>query len=224
MISVAIDGPAGAGKSTIARHAAKTLGFIYVDTGAMYRAISLFMLRNGVDVTDAEAVASRLPQVSVQLAFENGEQHVILCGEDVSSQIRTPEVSMVTSKISAIPAVRAFLLDLQKDMANHNNILMDGRDIGTVVLPNAQVKIFLTASAEERAKRRFKELQEKKVETTFAEVLADIEQRDYQDYHREIAPLKQADDAVLLDTSHMTLEESIQAVSDLITDYLKNNQ
>ncbi len=223
MISVAIDGPAGAGKSTIARHAAKTLGFIYVDTGAMYRAISLFMLKNGVDVADAEAVAANLPKVTVQLAFENGEQHVILCGEDVSAQIRTPEVSMVTSKISAIPAVRAFLLDLQKDMANHNNILMDGRDIGTVVLPNAQVKIFLTASAEERAKRRFKELQEKQVATTFEEVLADIEQRDYQDYNREIAPLKQADDAVLLDTSHMTLEESIQAVSDLITNYLKNN-
>lgn len=224
MISVAIDGPAGAGKSTIARHAAKSLGFIYVDTGALYRAISLFLLNNGVDITDAEAVEATLPQVSVQLAFENGEQHVILCGEDVSTQIRTPAVSMATSKVSALPAVRAFLLNLQKDMANHNNILMDGRDIGTVVLPNAQVKIFLTASAEERAKRRFRELQEKQVETTFEEVLADIEQRDYQDYHREIAPLKQADDAVLLDTSNLTLEESITAVSNLITDYLNKHQ
>lgn len=224
MISVAIDGPAGAGKSTIARYAAKTLGFIYVDTGALYRAISLFMLKNGVDVEDADAVAAQLPKVTVQLAFENGEQHVLLCGEDVSTQIRTPEVSMATSKVSAIPAVRAFLLDLQKDIAKRNNIIMDGRDIGTVVLPDAQIKIFLTASAEERAKRRFRELQEKQVDTTLEAVLADIEARDYQDYHREIAPLKQADDAVLLDTSAFTLEESIGAVTAQITNYLENHK
>lgn len=223
MISVAIDGPAGAGKSTIARQAAKTLGFVYVDTGALYRSISLFMLRHNVDVTDEEAVTAALPKVSVELVFQNGQQHVLLCGEDVSEAIRTPEVSMATSKVSAIGAVREFLLGLQKEMAEKNNIIMDGRDIGTVVLPNAQIKLFLTASAEERAKRRFKELQEKQVETTFEAVLADIEARDYQDCHRAVAPLKQAPDAELLDTSHLTLEESIQAVTHQITDYLEQH-
>ncbi|MDD5952882.1 MAG: (d)CMP kinase [Oscillospiraceae bacterium] len=224
MIAVAIDGPAGAGKSTIARNAAKALGFIYVDTGALYRAISLFMLQNQVDVTDAQAVASQLPKVQVALAFQDGEQHVLLCGKDVSAAIRTPEVSMATAKVAAIPEVRSFLLQLQKDMAKQHNILMDGRDIGTVVLPDAQVKIFLTASAEERAKRRFRELEEKQVSVTFAEVLRDIEARDDQDYHREVAPLKQAEDAVLLDTSQLTLEESIAAVTSLITNYLKTHQ
>ena len=223
MISVAIDGPAGAGKSTIARQAAKTLGFVYVDTGALYRSISLYMLRHQVDISDEAAVIAALPAVSVELVFREGQQHVLLCGEDVSEAIRTPEVSMATSKVSAIGAVRSFLLNLQKEMAEKNNIIMDGRDIGTVVLPNAQVKLFLTASAEERAKRRFRELQEKQVEITFGEVLADIEARDYQDCHRVVAPLKQAEDAELLDTSDLTLEESIEAVTKRITDYLAQN-
>lgn len=223
MISVAIDGPAGAGKSTIARCAAQTLGFIYVDTGALYRAISLFLLEHDVDIADPSAVAARLPSISVELAFQDGAQHVILCGKDVSAEIRTPAVSMATSKVSAIPAVRTFLLDLQRDIAGRNNVIMDGRDIGTVVLPNAQVKIFLTASAEERAKRRYRELAEKQVDTTLEAVLRDIEARDYQDRHREIAPLRQAEDAELLDTSDFTLEESIAAVTERITKYLKTH-
>ena len=221
MISVAIDGPAGAGKSTIAKHAAKNTGFIYVDTGAIYRTISLFMLRQGFTPEDADQIAEALPQARVELKFIDGTQHVLLCGEDVSEAIRTPEVSMATSKMSAIPAVRAYLLDLQKDMAKHYNVIMDGRDIGTVVLPDAQIKLFLTASAEERAKRRFIELQEKQTETTFEEVLRDIQQRDYQDSHREVAPLKPAEDAETLDTSDLTLEESIDAVTKRITEYIE---
>ena len=221
MISVAIDGPAGAGKSTIAKHAAKNPGFIYVDTGAIYRTISLFMLRQGFTPEDADKIAEALPQARVELKFIDGTQHVLLCGEDVSEAIRTLEVSMATSKMSAIPAVRAYLLDLQKDMAKHYNVIMDGRDIGTVVLPDAQIKLFLTASAEERAKRRFIELQEKQTETTFEEVLRDIQQRDYQDSHREVAPLKPAEDAEILDTSDLTLEESIDAVTKRITEYIE---
>ena len=223
MISVAIDGPAGAGKSTIARHAAQTVGFIYVDTGALYRAISLYMVKHQVDVSDPEAVSAQLSKVDVRLAFQDGVQHVLLCGEDVSDQIRTPEVSMAASSVSAIPAVRAFLLDLQKNMAKENNVIMDGRDIGTVVLPEAQIKIFLTASALERAKRRFKELEEKQVDTTLEAVLEDIEQRDYQDSHRAVAPLKPAEDAEILDTSDFTLEESIAAVIQRIQTYLEKN-
>lgn len=216
-INIALDGPSGAGKSTIAKMLAKKMEYVYVDTGALYRSIALFMLRNNIDINDDNAVAERLSEVDVKLVYENGSQHVMLCGEDVSDKIRTPEVSMGASRVSAIPAVRQFLFDLQKTIANENNIIMDGRDIGTVVLPNADVKIFLTASAEERAKRRFKELSEKGDPSTYEEVLADINRRDYNDTHREVAPLKKADDAIEVDTTPLTLEQSADAIYDVIT-------
>ncbi len=211
-INVALDGPSGAGKSTIARAAAKKLGYVYVDTGAMYRSIALYTLDKGVDPEDEQAVVASLPDIDVKLAYENGEQRVILNGEDVSARIRTSEVSMAASKTSSYPRVREFLLGLQKDIAKKNNIIMDGRDIGTVILPDAQVKIFLTASAEKRAERRLKELVEKGEDISFEEVLADIIKRDEQDMNRETAPLKKADDAIEVDTSDLTLEESIDAV------------
>lgn len=211
-INVALDGPSGAGKSTIARAAAKKLGYVYVDTGAMYRSIALYILDKGVDPEDEQAVVASLPDIDVKLAYENGEQRVILNGEDVSARIRTSEVSMAASKTSSYPRVREFLLGLQKDISKKNNIIMDGRDIGTVILPDAQVKIFLTASAEKRAERRLKELVEKGEDISFEEVLADIIKRDEQDMNRETAPLKKADDAIEVDTSDLTLEESIDAV------------
>lgn len=208
MISVAIDGPAGAGKSTLARRLAADFGYIYVDTGAMFRTIGLYALRAGKDPKDNEAVNALLPNITLEFAFIEGEQHIYLNGEDVSTAIRTEEVGMAASAVGANPAVRAFLLEMQRDMAKTQNILMDGRDIGTVVLPNATVKIFLTASAEARAQRRTKELAEKGQPADFATVLADIRQRDYQDSHRAVAPLKQADDAILVDTSSIGLQES----------------
>ena len=216
MISVAIDGPSGAGKSTLAKRLAKELGSLYVDTGAMYRSIGLFALRQGVDPKDEAAVTALLPQIQIELRYVNGAQRVLLCGEDVSEAIRAEEVGMATSAVSAHPPVRAFLLELQRGMARTHDILMDGRDIGTVILPNASVKIFLTASAEARATRRFRELQEKGVDTDFETVLEDIRRRDYQDSHRATAPLRQAEDAVLVDTSEMDLEESFQALKSLI--------
>ena len=216
MISVAIDGPSGAGKSTLAKRLAKELGYLYVDTGAMYRSIGLFALRQGVDPKDEAAVTALLPQIQIELRYVNGAQRVLLCGEDVSEAIRAEEVGMATSAVSAHPPVRAFLLELQRGMARTHDILMDGRDTGTVILPNASVKIFLTASAEARATRRFRELQEKGVDTDFETVLEDIRRRDYQDSHRATAPLRQAEDAVLVDTSEMDLEESFQALKSLI--------
>lgn len=215
-INVAIDGPAGAGKSTIARRAAASLGFIYVDTGALYRTVGLYSIRKGYDTKDAEKVNSTLPDIDIKLGFSGTEQRVFLNGEDVSEAIRTPEASMGASNVSAIPQVREFLFDLQKDIAKKNDCLMDGRDIGTVVLPDAQVKIFLTASPETRAKRRYKELVEKGSDVKFEDVLDDLIKRDYQDTHREIAPLKAADDAVLLDTSELDFEGSLNAVLDII--------
>ena len=209
-IAIAIDGPAGAGKSTIAKAAAKHLGFIYVDTGAMYRAIGLNCLRNGIDPTDAQAVTALLADTKVSLARdEQKNQLVILNGEDVSGFIRTPEVSMAASRASAIPEVRAFLLSLQRDMAKEYEVIMDGRDIGTVVLPDAKVKIFLTASAEIRARRRYDELIEKGEDVKYEDVLADVIERDNNDMNRPIAPLKPAQDSILCDTSDLTLEESI---------------
>ncbi|MCH5191915.1 MAG: (d)CMP kinase [Oscillospiraceae bacterium] len=212
MINVAIDGPAGAGKSTVARAAAKKLGYIYVDTGALYRAVGVNALRNKIETTDAEKVGASLADITVELKFVQGVQHVFLNGDDVSEEIRLPEASMAASNVSAIPAVRAFLFDLQRDIAAKNDCIMDGRDIGTVVLPDAQVKIFLTADDEERAMRRYKELKEKGSEVTFKEVLDDLRIRDYNDSHREIAPLKPAEDSVMINTTGMTLEESINAV------------
>ena len=219
MISVAIDGPVGAGKSTIARECARRLGFIYADTGALYRAIGLYAVRKGVDSEAedyAEKVAALLPGITVEIKLENGTQKVFLCGEDVSGEIRQPKISMAASAVSAIPAVRDFLLELQRNIARENNVLMDGRDIGTVVLPSADVKIFITASPEIRARRRFEELVNKGVETDFDQVLADLNRRDWQDSHRAVAPLKMADNAVLLDTSELDFEQSVQAVLDLV--------
>ena len=208
MISIAIDGPSGAGKSSLAKALAKDLGYVYVDTGAMYRSIGLYAVRAGVDPHDADAVAALLPQVKLGIRLIDGAQHIYLNGEDVSTAIRAEEIGMAASAVAAHPAVRSFLLDTQRGLAESQNILMDGRDIGTVVLPNATVKIFLTASAEARAQRRAKELAEKGQPADFATVLADIRQRDYQDSHRAVAPLKQAEDAILVDTSSIGLQES----------------
>ncbi len=217
VINVAIDGPAGAGKSTISRKAATELGFIYIDTGALYRTVGLNAMRLGVDVNDSAAVTATLTEdLKVELKFINGEQRMFLCGEDVSDKIRTPEASSAASKVSAVPNVRAYLFDLQKKLASENNCIMDGRDIGTVVLPDADVKIFLTASPEARAKRRYLELKEKGMDVKLEDVLSDMIKRDYDDSHRAIAPLKQADDAVLADTSELTLEESIDLVINII--------
>ena len=220
MISVAIDGPVGAGKSTVARESAKRLGFIYADTGALYRAIGLYAVRKGIEDSSAddygERVTALLPEITVEIKLENGTQKVFLCGEDVSEDIRLPKISMAASAASAIPAVRDFLLELQRGIARENDVLMDGRDIGTVVLPSADVKIFITARPEVRARRRFEELVNKGVETDFDQVLADLNRRDYQDSHRAVAPLKMAEDAVLLDTSTLDFEQSVQAVVDLV--------
>lgn len=216
MISVAIDGPAGAGKSTVARAAAQELGYIYVDTGALYRTIGLHAFRNKVEPSDRIGVPALLPEAEVELRFVDGEQRVFLNGEDVSDLIRSPEVSMAASQVSAIPEVRAFLFDLQKNMARTHDVVMDGRDIGTVVLPEAQVKIFLTATPEIRAKRRFNEMKEKGMAVDFVQILEEVKQRDYNDSHRAIAPLKQAEDAVLLDSSDLTLAQSVEAVLQVV--------
>ena len=218
MVSVAIDGPAGAGKSTLARRLAAELGYIYVDTGAMFRTIGLYALRAGKDPKDNEAVNALLPEISLKFAFIEGEQHIYLNGEDVSTAIRTEEVGMAASAVGANPEVRAFLLGMQRDMAKTQDVLMDGRDIGTVVLPDATVKIFLTASPEARATRRWKEYQQKGVEVSYEEVLADVRQRDYQDTRRAAAPLRQADDAQLLDTSEMNFEQSLEAMKKMIVE------
>lgn len=216
MINIAIDGPAGAGKSSVAKAVAAKLGFIYVDTGALYRSIGVNALRHGIKTDDADAVIALLPETKVELRYIDGAQRVFLNGEDVSEAIRMPEASMAASNVSAIPAVRTFLLDLQRDMAKNNNVIMDGRDIGTVILPDAQYKFFLTASAQVRADRRFKELKEKGIDVDYNALLEEIIQRDYNDSHRETAPLRQADDAILIDSSNMTLEESINAIADRV--------
>ena len=216
MFSIAIDGPAGAGKSSVAKEAAKALGFVYVDTGALYRAVALYMLRHGITPSDAEAVEAALPAVTVDLRYEPDGQHVLLCGEDVSDAIRMPEVSTAASDCSAIPAVRKFLFSLQTGMAERYDVLMDGRDIGTVVLPNAQVKIFLTASAEERARRRCRQLKEKGVEADYEKTLREIRERDEQDMNRETAPLKPAEDSVLLDTSELDFRGSVEKLLGIV--------
>lgn len=215
-INIAIDGPAGAGKSTIARKAASELGFIYVDTGALYRSVAYYCISSGADVTVSESVEKLLPEITPELRFIDGVQHVFVNGSDVSDKIRTPEVSMAASKVSAIPAVRAFLFDLQQKIARENDIIMDGRDIGTVVLPDADLKIFLTASPEARADRRYAELKDKPDAPAYEQVLADIIKRDHDDSTRAIAPLKQADDAVLCDTTKLSLEESVDKIIGMI--------
>ena len=218
MVSVAIDGPAGAGKSTLARRLAAEMGYIYVDTGAMFRTIGLYALRAGKDPKDNEAVNALLPEIELHFAFIDGEQHVYLKEEDVSTAIRTEEAGMAASAVGANPEVRAFLLELQRGMTKTQNVLMDGRDIGTVVLPDATVKIFLTAAPEARARRRWLEYQQKGMEVAFEDVLADVKQRDYQDTHRAAAPLKQAEDAVLLDTSDLNFEQSLAAMKEIIAE------
>ncbi|MCY1714215.1 (d)CMP kinase [Caproiciproducens galactitolivorans] len=224
MIAIAIDGPAGAGKSTIARRAAAELGYIYVDTGALYRAVGLFMIKKGISPSDSAAVCPLLEQVQIRLAFQNGEQKVLLGNGDVTGEIRTPEVSMAASDVSAIPEVRTFLFSLQQNIAKTNNVVMDGRDIGTVVLPNAQVKIFLTASPEERAKRRFAEMKEKGEPVVFEEVLADLKKRDYNDSHRTVAPLVPAETAIVVDTTGNTLEQSVEKLLSIIKSNLNENE
>ena len=219
MISIAIDGPSGAGKSTISRKAAEIFGFIYVDTGAIYRTIGLASKIRGVSFDDKAAVMEMLPKLNIELKYnESGEQHMYLDGKDVSRDIRLPEVSMLASKVSAIPEVRAFLVDMQRDMAKKYDVIMDGRDIGTVILPDADLKIFLTADVNDRAQRRYEELRTKGMIKPFDEVLAEMKQRDEQDTLRAAAPLKAAEDAVMLDTSGNTLEQSIAEVCRLIAD------
>lgn len=220
MFAVAIDGPAGAGKSSVAKAAAKELGFVYVDTGAIYRTIALYVLRQGVAPQDAAGVEGLLPQIEIGMEYTDQGQKMILNGEDVTGLIRTPEVSMATSNCSAIPAVRAFLLQLQRDLAEKNNVLMDGRDIGTVVLPHAQLKVFLTASPQERARRRVLQLEESGRKADYEAILRDIQQRDYQDSHRETAPLRPAEDSVLVDTSGVTFEESVRRLVELVRERL----
>lgn len=210
--NIAIDGPAGAGKSTIAKIAAKTLGFVYVDTGAMYRAMALYFVRKGVNLEDENAIREACKQVDITLAYENGVQQVYLNGENVSGLIRTEEVSKMASKVSVHAPVREKLVALQKELAKKTEVIMDGRDIGTCVLPDAPAKIYLTASVKVRAERRYKELLEKGENCTLEEIEKDIENRDYQDMHREHSPLRQAEDAVLLDTSSMNIEEAATAV------------
>ena len=212
MKAIAIDGPAGAGKSSIAKILAKKLGYIYVDTGALYRAVGYFVVSKNISTTDADAVTECLNLIRVEMKYVDGQQRVFINDEDVTEKIRTAEISMAASNVSAIPKVREFLFDLQQNIAKTNNVVMDGRDIGTVVLPNADVKIFLTASPEERAKRRYKELIEKGQQVTFEDVLADVKTRDHNDSTRATAPLKQADDAVLVDTSDLDFGQSVEAL------------
>ena len=216
-VSIALDGPSGAGKSTLARSVAASLGYVYVDTGAIYRTIGYYMSARGVDLHNEEAVVSHLAQLKVELTYgEDGLQHMLVNGEDVTDKIRTPEISMAASAVSAYPGVRSFLLEMQRQLAATTNVVMDGRDIGTVVLPNATVKIFLTASAEERARRRMLELNEKGLDEPFEKVLREIRERDDQDMHRAVAPLCQAEDAVLLDTTHLNFQESEEALLRLV--------
>ena len=216
MINIAIDGPAGAGKSSLSRKLASNLGYIYVDTGALYRAVGLKFSRLGFDTSLQGDIGEILKTTAVDIRFVNGEQRVFLDEEDVSDLIRTPEASMMASSVSAKPEVRAYLLDMQRNLAHSNNVVMDGRDIGTVVLPDADVKIFLTADVEERAKRRLLELTQKGEKVTFDEVLADMKQRDYNDSHRAIAPLKQAEDAVLADTTKLDLDGSLHLLEKIV--------
>lgn len=216
MRAVAIDGPAGAGKSTIAKRLAKDLGFIYVDTGALYRAIGLHTLRKGVDIHDTEGVIGLLPEITVDIQYVGAEQHVFLNGEDVNGLIRTEPVSMAASAVSAIPEVRTFLLETQRRLAREYSVVMDGRDIGTVILPDAECKIFLTASPEVRARRRYDELVAKGVKAIYEDVLADLKRRDWDDSHRETAPLKLAEDGIEVDTSGLELEQAIAMVKEVV--------
>ncbi len=218
--AVAIDGPVGAGKSTIAREAARRLGFVYADTGALYRAVGLFCKEDGCDLKQADEIAKRVGGIKLEMALIDGTQHIFMNGADVSERIRTPEVSMAASAVSAVPEVRAALLDMQRDIARKSNVIMDGRDIGTVVLPDARVKIFLTAKPEIRARRRCDELIAKGKDVRYEDVLSDLQKRDYDDSHRAAAPLRKAEDAVLADTSGLDLEQSVELVCGIIKERL----
>lgn len=216
-IRVAIDGPSGAGKSTLARTAAAALGFLYVDTGAIYRTVGLSVRDRAVDPGDEAAVAALLPSLQIELRYDGaGQQRMLLNGRDVSEEIRLPEISRYASAVSALPVVRAYLMETQRELARKNNVIMDGRDIGTVVLPDAEVKVFLTASSRVRAERRCRELEGRGTPQPFEEVLRDIEDRDYRDTHREAAPLRQAEDAALLDTSALDFQQSLEALLELV--------
>ena len=217
MIAVAIDGPAGAGKSTIAKKAAEELGFIYVDTGAIYRAAALACIESHTAIDDAAAVEALLPQLDIRIIFFNGEQHILLNDKDVSESIRSENVSMAASRVSAIPAVRKFLLDLQRNFAKNADVIMDGRDIGTNVFPDAQFKFFLTATPEERARRRFEQLGGKEQDLSYDEVLQDVRERDYRDTHRELNPLSMAEDAIEIDSTDINEEETINEIYSRIT-------
>lgn len=212
MYNIAIDGPAGAGKSTIARKVAAELGFVYVDTGAMYRAMAYYFLQHDISSEDQQAVEAACPDIRVTIEYQDGEQQVLLNGENVNAYIRTEQVSLMTSKVSQYPKVREKLVSLQKQLAAEQNVIMDGRDIGTCVLPDADAKIYLTASVKERATRRYKEQIEKGMQADLSEIEADIEKRDYQDMHREVSPLCQAEDAVLVDSSDMTIREVVEEI------------
>ena len=216
MIKIALDGPSGAGKSTVAKALAKELGVVYVDTGALYRTVGYFVRQNDADPKSPEAVGALLDKIHIEIKYVDGAQHVCLNGEDLGDKIRTPEMSMYASAVSAIPAVRAFLLETQRDIARKNSVVMDGRDIGTVILPDAEVKVFMIASAEARAKRRYKELIAKEENVQYETVLAEMIERDHNDKNRDIAPAIPADDAVIMDNSHMSVEDNVKAIIDLI--------
>jgi cytidylate kinase len=216
-ISIAIDGPSGAGKSTLAKSLAARLGYLYVDTGAIYRTIGYYAFSNGIDPKDENTVVASLPEIRVEMTYgDDGLQHMLLNGADVTKEIRLPEISMYASAVSAHPGVRAFLLEMQRQLARTNNVIMDGRDIGTVVLPDAKVKVYLTASSEERARRRCLELEQRGTPEPFEKVLKEIEERDWNDSHRAVAPLRQAEDAVLLDTTELNFEQSEEALLKII--------
>lgn len=222
MIAVAIDGPSGAGKSTLARSAAKALGFLYVDTGAIYRTIGYHIFSRKIDPKDAPAVAAELPKLQVELTYgSDGLQHMLLNGRDVTEEIRLPEISLYASAVSAYPEVRSYLLEMQRELARTHNVMMDGRDIGTVVLPDAAVKVFLTASPEARARRRMLELQQRGTPEPYEKVLAELQQRDWNDTHRSVAPLQRAEDAVLLDTTELNFQESEAALLRIIQERIK---
>lgn len=220
MISIAIDGPSGAGKSTIARKVAQKLGFMYVDTGALYRTIALHMLENKIELSDTQAITDALKDIRINIEYIDNVQRMYLDGRDVSDDIRRPELSLAASSVSAIPEVRAFLLETQQNIAKNANVIMDGRDIGTTVLPNANLKIFLTAAPEDRAMRRFLEQREKGFDVDFESLLADINKRDYNDSHRAVSPLTQAQDAILIDTTGNELEKSVEIIYNTITERL----
>lgn len=217
-MQIAIDGPSGAGKSTIAKAVAAKLGIVYVDTGALYRTVGYFVRSQGVTKEDKDGIVACLPKIKIEVRYENGAQHVYLNGEDLGDRIREPEISMYASAVSAVPEVRSFLLDTQRDIAAKNSVIMDGRDIGTVILPNADVKIFMTASNEARAERRTKELLAKGMTVNYEDVLREMIERDSNDRNRAVAPAVAAPDAVLLDNSDMTIEENVEAVLEIVKD------